>query len=174
MADIEKTIHEITSYLESIQHEREMPEEKLLYDALSILKEYEHAAPEKLELSEETKAWLDGMTAEERLNTIAVICADWDGFRTAKGLGSLIDEILAYANYPLKVQSFGAMAGEALRKQFALMKQLEEGKMKVLIRGNIGVSDTEYGECPWCGAEVYSDVNRNYCGNCGRQVEWND
>lgn len=38
MTDLEKTIQDIKSYLASIQHEREMPEEKLLYDAISLLK----------------------------------------------------------------------------------------------------------------------------------------
>lgn len=52
------------------------------------------------ELSEKTKKWLDGQTAEDRLATIEDICIDWDGYRTAAGLGSLINEIWAYAAYP--------------------------------------------------------------------------
>ena len=54
--------------------------------------------PDKL--LEETKKWLDKQTAEERLATIKDICIDWDGYRTAAGLGSLINEIWAYAAYP--------------------------------------------------------------------------
>ena len=57
-------------------------------------------APDKL--LEETKKWLDGQTAEERLAIIKDICIDWDGYRTAEGLGSLINEIWAYAAYPCK------------------------------------------------------------------------
>lgn len=57
-------------------------------------------APDKL--SERTKNWLDAQTAEERLTTIKDICLDWDGYRTAAGLGSLINEIWAYAAYPCK------------------------------------------------------------------------
>ena len=52
------------------------------------------------ELSEKTKKWLDAQTAEERLTTIEDICIDWDGYRTAAGLGNLINEIWAYAAYP--------------------------------------------------------------------------
>lgn len=52
------------------------------------------------ELSVETKKWLDAQTPEERLETIKDICVDWDGYRTAAGLGSLINEIWAYAAYP--------------------------------------------------------------------------
>lgn len=55
-------------------------------------------APE--ELLDKTKKWLDAQTAEERLSTIKDICVDWDGYRTAAGLGSLINEIWAYAAYP--------------------------------------------------------------------------
>ena len=55
-------------------------------------------APE--ELLDKTKKWLDTQTAEERLSTIKDICVDWDGYRTAEGLGSLINEIWAYAAYP--------------------------------------------------------------------------
>lgn len=57
-------------------------------------------APE--ELLDETKKWLDSQTAEERLTTIKDICLDWDGYRTAAGLGGLINEIWAYAAYPCK------------------------------------------------------------------------
>lgn len=56
------------------------------------------------ELPEKTKEWLDALTPEERLETIKDICVDWDwdGYRTAAGLGSLINEIWAYAAYPCK------------------------------------------------------------------------
>lgn len=54
------------------------------------------------ELSDETKKWLDARTAEERLEIIKDICVDWDGYRTAAGLGKLINEIWAYAARPLK------------------------------------------------------------------------
>ena len=57
-------------------------------------------APE--ELLDKTKKWLDTQTAEERLSTIKDICVDWDGYRTAAGLGGLVNEIWAYAAYPCK------------------------------------------------------------------------
>ena len=78
-------------------------------DALKLLEEDEQNlpkpatySPEPSELLYETKRWLDNMTAEERLQEISVICIDWDGYRTAEGLGSLINEIWAYARYPVK------------------------------------------------------------------------
>lgn len=73
-------------------------------DALSLLKAQElpPVKPEKLE--EVTTKWLDEMTAKERLEKIAEILDDWDGYRTAKGLAGLINEVWAYALYPVKAQ----------------------------------------------------------------------
>ena len=78
--------------------------ENMQRDALSLLKAQElpDVKPEKLE--ERTTKWLDQMTAEERLKEIAAILDDWDGYRTAKGLGGLINEVWAYALYPVKAQ----------------------------------------------------------------------
>ena len=79
-----------------------------LHDGISELddllkaQELPPVKPEKLE--ERTTKWLDKMTAEERLKEIAAILNDWDGYRTAKGLGGLINEIWAYALYPVKAQ----------------------------------------------------------------------
>lgn len=56
--------------------------------------------PDPGELPEKTKEWLDTQTPEERLETIKDICVDWDGYRTAAGLGGLVNEIWAYAAYP--------------------------------------------------------------------------
>ena len=39
------------------------------------------------------------MDAVDALGNIADICIDWDGYRTADGLGGLINEIWAYARY---------------------------------------------------------------------------
>ena len=55
--------------------------------------------PKRIDLQEDTKAWLDEMDAVEVLGTIADICQDWDGYRTANDLGGLINEIWAYARY---------------------------------------------------------------------------
>ena len=73
-------------------------------DAIELLKAQElpPVKPEKLE--ERTTEWLDKMTAKERLEEIAAILDDWDGYRTAKGLGTLINEVWAYALYPVKEQ----------------------------------------------------------------------
>ena len=76
----------------------------LAKDALEALKAQElpPVKPEKLE--EKTTKWLDNMTAEKRLEEIAAILDDWDGYRTAKGLAGLINEVWAYALYPVKAQ----------------------------------------------------------------------
>lgn len=73
----------------------------LLSDALALLKEYEKATiePKRIDLADETKAWLDKLSAVDALRNIADICMDWDGYRTANGLGELINEIWAYARY---------------------------------------------------------------------------
>ena len=75
--------------------------EKLTLDALTLLKAQELTAikPKCIELTDETKSWLDKMDAVDALNNIADICIDWDGYRTADGLGGLINEIWAYARY---------------------------------------------------------------------------
>lgn len=68
---------------------------------MRLLKEQEYVTvePKRPELSDETKAWLDKMDAVEMLSNIADICIDWDGYRTANGLGGLVNEIWAYARY---------------------------------------------------------------------------
>lgn len=75
-----------------------------MQEAAELLKAQElpDVKPEKLE--ERTTKWLDQMTAEERLEEIAAILDDWDGYRTAKGLAGLINEVWAYALYPVKAQ----------------------------------------------------------------------
>lgn len=75
-----------------------------LDDILDLLKAQElpDVKPEKLE--ERTTEWLDKISAEERLKEIAAILSDWDGYRTAKGLAGLINEVWAYTLYPVKAQ----------------------------------------------------------------------
>lgn len=89
---------------------------KLISDALDLLKAQElpDVKPEKLE--ERTTKWLDNMTAEERLEEIAAILDDWDGYRTAKGLGELINEVWAYALYPVKAQEPRVLTLEEITK----------------------------------------------------------
>lgn len=69
--------------------------------AIAFLKAQEQATiePKRIELADETKAWLDKMDAVDALENISSICLDWDGYRTANGLGGLINEIWAYARY---------------------------------------------------------------------------
>ena len=57
--------------------------------------------PRKEDLDNGQKKWLDGMTAKQRLALIRDICVDWDGYRTADKLGELINELWAYAAYPI-------------------------------------------------------------------------
>lgn len=91
-----------------------------LHDSISELddllkaQELPDVKPEKLE--ERTTKWLDQMTAEERLEEIAAILDDWDGYRTAKGLGGLINEVWAYALYPVKAQEPRVMTLEEVVK----------------------------------------------------------
>ena len=72
-----------------------------LYDAIALLKAQEQITiePKRIDLADETKAWLDKMDAVDALGNIADICMDWDGYRTADGLGGLVNEIWAYARY---------------------------------------------------------------------------
>lgn len=125
-------------------------------DALELLKAQElpDVKPEKLE--ERTTKWLDQMTAEERLKEIAAILDDWDGYRTAKGLGGLINEVWAYALYPVKVQ--------------------EPAEPYIDSDGR------DVWRCGNCGAGIFhpehtqaDEDERNYnkfCRHCGMAVKW--
>ena len=72
-------------------------------DVLEFLKTHKDIAhtvkPCPRELSDDCKAWLSGMTAEEAFQNIVDIAIDWDGYRNADDLGSLINELLAYADF---------------------------------------------------------------------------
>ena len=134
----------------------------LLCNALELLKTQElpPVKPEKLE--EVTTKWLDEMTAEERLKEIALILDDWDGYRTAKGLGGLINEVWAYALYPVKAQ-------EAKEPHYTTLRYLVNG-MEVAVR---------HPECPRCiekglvlwDAEI--EKGQAFCKRCGQAVKWN-
>ena len=69
--------------------------------AIEAVKAQEPATvePKRIDIADETKAWLDKMDAVDALGNIANICMDWDGYRTADGLGGLINEIWAYSRY---------------------------------------------------------------------------
>lgn len=125
----------------------------LYTDALALLKAQEPATiePKRIELADETKAWLDQMDAVDALGNIADICIDWDGYRTANGLGGLVNEIWAYARYCAN----------------RLAKVQEPVKP---------VPDTSYGARPWwfvCGnCKLSVNEDQKYCPNCGRAVKW--
>lgn len=52
------------------------------------------------------------------------------------------------------------------QKAAEMLKEIEK-RPKVIRKGN-------HYECPYCGEEIFSDTNPNYCGFCGRKVDWND
>ena len=105
----------------NVDEDNTLVPQRLLLDALALLKEQEVATvePKRDELADETKAWLDKMDAVDALTNIADICIDWDGYRTADGLGGLINEIWAYARY---------CADRLLKKQEPRVMTLEEVK----------------------------------------------
>lgn len=51
------------------------------------------------------------------------------------------------------------------QKAAEMLKEIEKGP-KVIKKGN-------HCECPYCGEEIFSDTNPNYCGKCGRKIVWN-
>lgn len=118
---------------------------QLQRDALEMLKAQElpDVKPEKLE--ERTTKWLDQMTAEERLEEIAAILDDWDGYRTAKGLAGLINEVWAYALYPVKAQ-------EPVKPKFI------DGKRNHFIL------------CGNCNTDLIRGMK--FCSYCGKAVKW--
>ena len=119
-------------------------------DAIDLLKEHEKATiePKRIDLADDTKAWLDKMDAVDVLRNIADICMDWDGHRTANGLGALINEIWAYArccaNRLQKVQEPRVMTLEeaqtALHNDDVVWVELKDKK----ICGGIRMDGTDY------------------------------
>lgn len=61
----------------------------------------------------------------------------------------------------------GLLAGSAhlAADALSLLKAQEQDSKKIIEKGNVY-------ECPWCGEEVFSDTNPNYCGYCGQAVKW--
>lgn len=126
----------------------------LLADALALLKAQEPATvePKRIELADETKAWLDKLNAVEALRNISDICIDWDGYRTADGLGGLINEIWTYARY--------------------CANRLAEAQEPKPVHVTAEINHRKIGECPNCGKPINSGDYPNYCGHCGQAVKW--
>ena len=105
--EVEMTKHEAIEVLEEVKmlDDSMFAYSQAYNDALDVaieaLKAQEEATiePKRIDLEEETKEWLDKMDAVDALGNIANICIDWDGYRTADGLGGLVNEIWAYARY---------------------------------------------------------------------------
>lgn len=155
MADVEKVIKGLEEAHDII--EKHVPVRYWGYstfactDALALLKEREALMVEKpkpVDLEDEVRAWLDKMDAVDALANIADICVDWDGYRTADGLGGLINEIWAYARY------------QANR----LLKEQEPASP---------TGDRYAHFCGKCGA-VLGLYKQKYCFECGRKVKWDD
>lgn len=115
--------------------------------------------PKRIELADETKAWLDEMDAVDALGNIADICIDWDGYRTANELGGLINEIWAYARY----------CADRLAKAQEPVEPIIETHWETPSVYENDVKVTE-NKCGACGAEI--DKWDKYCGACGRAVKW--
>ena len=131
----------------------------LAADALELLKAQEVATvqPKRIELADETKAWLDKMDAVDALSNIANICIDWDGYRTADGLGGLINEIWAYARY---------CADRLLKAQEPVEPVMDIDTWKC---GNCGHA-LEHQQL--LGDNVLFHEQYNYCPECGKAVKW--
>lgn len=123
--------------------------------AIEALKAQEPATvePKRIELADETKAWLDTMDAVEALGNIADICIDWDGYRTADGLGGLVNEIWAYARYCAK------KLNEAQEPVSVQKKPMEM----------VGLQTWDWA-CGNCGQTVL--FSAKFCPWCGRKVKW--
>lgn len=125
-------------------------------DALALLKEHEQATiePKRIDLADETKAWLDKMDAVDALKNIADICMDWDGYRTANRLGGLVNEIWAYARY----------CADRLQKVQEPIEPCTErdGRTTFFLCGSCNK--------PLCIAK--ESYKPKYCPECGRKVKW--
>lgn len=138
--------------------------------------------PQPKELEPETKAWLDKMNAVDALNNIADICVDWDGYRTADGLGGLINEIWAYARYcaqklsqapeprilkPNELCNFTFESAWVELKHNEVLTLVEWDKITLLtLLWTIGSWDS-YGKLWRCWSAKPTDEQR-------KMVKWND
>ena len=134
--------------------------DELKTDALALLKEHEKATiePKRIDLEDETKAWLDKLDAVDALGNIADICIDWDGYRTANGLGGLINEVWAYARY----------CADRLAKAHEPMEPTGPDEDNEIYCGACG-SAVGYEVIEPSGMDY---VRYNYCPNCGKAVKW--
>ena len=117
--------------------------------------------PEPIKLPESTKKWLDTQTPEKRLELIKEMCIDWDGYRTAAGLGSLINEIWAYAAYPCKNEAH-VMSMDEIKNNTC-----ETSKPYLDIISNI-----PFYRCGNCDEPI--ERFHIYCWNCGERIDWNE
>ena len=129
--------------------------ENLARDTLALWKAQKPTTiePKRIELADETKAWLDTMDAVDALGNIADICIDWDGYRTVDGLGGLINEIWAYARY---CANRLARAQEPVKPLFSRFYN----------------NDIVIYKCGACGKEIGAEGLPKYCMHCGREVKW--
>ena len=60
-----------------------------------------------------------------------------------------------------------------IKDALELLKSLELQEPKtVQTIGVVGVLDTRFANCPWCGARIHDNESQNYCGHCGQAVKW--
>ena len=52
----------------------------------------------------------------------------------------------------------------------SMLKAHEPKKVHAI--DNVGVSDVQFGDCPWCAVRIHDDESRDYCGHCGKAVKW--
>lgn len=157
MPDREKVIEglEMSFRYSNVDESNTLVPQQLVLDTIALLKAHEQATiePKRIDLADETKAWLDKMDAVDALENITSICVDWDGYRTANGLGGLINEIWAYARY---------CADRLLKAQ---------EPVEPTIGGDAdGPCKTWWYQCGKCKEAI--DHHDKYCRNCGRAVKW--
>ena len=153
---------------------------ELMRDVLALLKAQEATVePKRIELADKTKSWLDKMDAVDALGNIADICIDWDGYRTANGLGGLINEIWAYARYCAdRLQKAQAVNSVCTKERCPMNASTISDDCNIetcpwrteALIPRPSMSGLWY-ECPACGRHLTEDLD-NYCAHCGRRVKW--
>ena len=85
-------------------------------------------------------------------------------------LEKTINDLRKYVNYPKPLCDIASDAILCL-EEYVKYRAAQESKIVRAI-GNVGASNIQFANCPWCSMRIHDDESQNYCGHCGKAVKW--